>query len=472
LKAWRDRLVGDSRWTIGMFLKILARPAWRAALLSALVTAANPVRGATIESKRFDDGMVLIFISGEMVLGDEKTFANEALPHENAVVVFKSNGGNLKAGIEIGKAIRLKGFSTFVADGESCASACALAWLGGRARAMSATARVGFHAAHIQTGEQRVATSVGNALVGAYVAQLGLPERAVVYVTSAAPDEIKWLTFADAQAIGIDVKQVNVNGSQNRQPAGSASPAPASPPPGAWGQYGEWIQIFSRPTMPEAVQIANEYRRRFENTYVFRYVNGWYAVVIGPFPQGTGVGRKDALVASGVIPNDSLIARAERMADVVHGGNPLPAAPVAAAGQAQGTPAEQRARDFFMTLQARWSMDNATALATLRDAYTDPVGYYGKVLAKQTVLDEKRAFAVRWPERTYSVRPGSMNVTCEPGGRLCTVIAIVEWRAASAARGAVSNGAATYEMQFLQEGGRISIIGESATILNRSTARY
>lgn len=456
-----------------MILKTLARPAARATLVSALMAAASPVLGATIESKRFDDGMVLIFISGEMMLGDEKTFANEALPHDNAVVVFKSNGGNLKAGIEIGKAIRLKGFSTFVADGESCASACALAWLGGRARAMSATARVGFHAAHIQTGEQKVATSVGNALVGAYVAQLGLPERAVIYVTSAAPDEIKWLTFADAQAIGIDVKQVNINGSQNRPTAGAASPAPASPPPASWGQYGDWIQIFSRPTMPEAVQIAGEYKRRFENTYVFRYVNGWYAVVIGPFPQGTGVARKDALVASGAIPNDSLIARAERMAEVVHGGNPVPAASVAtAAPAARGTPAEQRARDFFSLLQSRWSMDNATALATLKDAYADPVGYYGKVLAKQTVLDEKRAFALRWPERTYAARPGSMNVTCEPGGRLCTVIAIVDWRAASAARGAVSNGAATYEMQFLQEGGRISIIGESATILNRSSARY
>ena len=340
---------------------------------------------------------------------------------------------------------------------------------------MSATARVGFHAAHVQTGDGKVATSVGNALVGAYVAQLGLPERAVIYVTSAAPDEIKWLTFDDAQAIGIDVKRVNIAGGQGQKAPGvaSAQPAtPASPQPGSWGRYGDWIQVFSRPTMLDATQIATDYKRRFDNTYVFRYVNGWYAVVIGPFPPGTGVARKDALVANGAIPNDSLIARTERMAEVVYGGTPVPAASVAAAGPAQAPSAEQRARDFFTTLQARWSMDNATALASLREAYTDPVGYYGKVLAKQTVLEEKRVFAARWPERTYAVRPGTMNATCEPGGRLCTVSAIVDWRAASTARGAVSTGTATYEMQFLQEGGRISIIGESATIQNRASARY
>lgn len=458
-----------------MMIPPLARLAMRATVLAALTTTAVPARAATIDAHRLDNETMLIFISGEMVLGDEKTFANVALPHDNAIVVFKSNGGNLRAGIEIGKAIRLKGFATYVSDGESCASACALAWLGGRSRAMSATSRVGFHAAHVQTGETKVATSVGNALVGAYVSQLGLPERAVIYVTSAAPDEIKWLTFSDAQSIGIDVRQVNLNGAPNRQAQPAvASPvqAPSSPPSGSWGQYGDWIQIFSRPTMLEATQIATEYKRRFDNTYVFRYVNGWYAVVIGPLPPGTGVARKDALVAAGVIPNDSLVARTERMAEVVYGGNPVPAASAAIAGPARSGLAEQRARDYFEMLQARWSMDNATALATLRDAYSDIVNYYGRPLEKRTVLDEKRAFVQRWPERTYSIRPGTVNVSCDADGRLCTVTGVTDWRAASAARGAVSTGAATYEMQFIQEGGRISIIGESATILNRSSARY
>ena len=51
-------------------------------------------------------------------------------------IVFNSDGGNLLAGIEIGKTIRLKSFATAVLDGLRCASACAFAWLGGSPRFM------------------------------------------------------------------------------------------------------------------------------------------------------------------------------------------------------------------------------------------------------------------------------------------------------------------------------------------------
>ena len=79
-----------------------------------------------------NDGPDIILVDGQLSIGDEKQFISAALNSENAIVVFQSPGGNLFAGIEIGKAIRLKGFSTFVPDGVQCASACALAWLGGR----------------------------------------------------------------------------------------------------------------------------------------------------------------------------------------------------------------------------------------------------------------------------------------------------------------------------------------------------
>ena len=72
----------------------------------------------------------IIFVIGDLTLGDDKQFANYALNSENAIVVFQSPGGNLLAGIEIGTAIHLKGFATFVPDSVQCASACALAWLG------------------------------------------------------------------------------------------------------------------------------------------------------------------------------------------------------------------------------------------------------------------------------------------------------------------------------------------------------
>jgi len=46
-------------------------------------------------------------------------------------VILASPGGALIAGLQIDKVIRLYHFTTFVSQGEYCASACALAWLAG-----------------------------------------------------------------------------------------------------------------------------------------------------------------------------------------------------------------------------------------------------------------------------------------------------------------------------------------------------
>jgi hypothetical protein len=155
-------------------------------------------------------GSDTITIHGDLFLGDEKKFIDVAISSTDALVVFHSHGGNLHAGMEIGKAIRLKGFSTLVPEKNLCASACALAWLGGRIRLMSETARVGFHAASSRKDGESNISSSANAVVGAYLNQIGLPTSAVVYITSAPPEGMQWLNLGDALRVGIDVKQSSV----------------------------------------------------------------------------------------------------------------------------------------------------------------------------------------------------------------------------------------------------------------------
>lgn len=142
-------------------------------------TTIESLSAASFETKPTKSGISVIFIDGPLEFGDEKEFARNAINLDNALVVFQSPGGNLRAGLEIGRAIRLKGFSTYVADNEYCASACAIAWLGGQTRMMSRTAKVGFHGAYLERNGERITTSAGNALVGAYLSQLGLPEAAM-----------------------------------------------------------------------------------------------------------------------------------------------------------------------------------------------------------------------------------------------------------------------------------------------------
>jgi hypothetical protein len=162
------------------------------------------------KSASSNGGPDIIFIVGDLRHGDEARFINVAINSGNAIVFFQSPGGNLLAGIEIGKAIRLKGFATFVPGRVQCASACALAWLGGRVRYMSNTARVGFHAAYVDAGGQPAVSSAGNALVGAYLNQLGLPAAAIIFITAAPPEGIQWLNFSDSQRYGIDVREFDL----------------------------------------------------------------------------------------------------------------------------------------------------------------------------------------------------------------------------------------------------------------------
>lgn len=117
-------------------------------------------------------------------------------------MLLKSNGGDLVTAIRIGEMVRARGFPTFVTD--TCASACTLIWLAGSQRYMSSHAGIGFHqASRRDTGE---VSGTGNALVGSYLTRLGLSYNAVLYATSAPPDDIKWMTPADARYVGIDVR--------------------------------------------------------------------------------------------------------------------------------------------------------------------------------------------------------------------------------------------------------------------------
>lgn len=161
----------------------------------------------TLASESTSTKPAIVVISGEFVDGDEKTFTRTVLQIDDAVIVFTSPGGDLSAGINIGKAIRLKQFQTLVLRNDACASACALAWLGGTKRLMQPGSQVGFHAAYNNQNGSLIESGVGNALVGSYLNQLGLPERAVTYITSPAPESIQWLSFDDALQIGIDVSK-------------------------------------------------------------------------------------------------------------------------------------------------------------------------------------------------------------------------------------------------------------------------
>src|SRR5262245_1164488 len=154
---------------------------------------------------RGDGGLHIVLISGPLQRGDSQKFFEHTKPLSRAVVVLRSPGGLLDEGLAIGEQIRQKGFASAVAESTLCASACALAWLGGRPRLMKETSRIGFHAAYVQGGSYKREIGVGNAVVGAYLTDMGFNLSVVRYVTTPGLEEIQWLSTRDAIRLGIAV---------------------------------------------------------------------------------------------------------------------------------------------------------------------------------------------------------------------------------------------------------------------------
>jgi hypothetical protein len=180
----------------------------RFSMLVCAVLAAGYAQAATISVQSAGpEKPAVVLVQGTFETGDGERFFAKIAPLTTAVVRLQSHGGSLITGIQIGEMIRMKDFHTLVPAGGRCASACALAWLGGTHRFMGPDARIGLHAASDPKSGQ--VTGVGNALLGAYLHRVGLPYSAVIYIAQAAPNSITWLSFADAKRLGIEVTLLN-----------------------------------------------------------------------------------------------------------------------------------------------------------------------------------------------------------------------------------------------------------------------
>jgi hypothetical protein len=186
----------------------------------ALMGWAFPTLAADIVREPSQNGVDIVSVRGTFAEGDDAQFRKLAATIDRAVVVLDSGGGNLQAGLEIGRAIKLRGFATAVPPSSLCASACALAWLAGSPRLLDATSKLGFHAAYRIVDGKASESGSANAVVGAYLNQLGMSEKAVIYVTSAPPEGIEWLTSDTADQVGIPFEAIKAQspGIEQQQP--------------------------------------------------------------------------------------------------------------------------------------------------------------------------------------------------------------------------------------------------------------
>ena len=287
------------------------RVPWLLALLACLVCAG--ARGAEIKLMRFPKvGLSVIAVIGEITQEDGQRFSEVAARVQGrGVVAFGSPGGSLIAGLQIGQVTRLHHFATYVADGVVCASACAFAWLSGTPRMMQEHSRIGFHAAFVETGGAKVESGVANALAGAYLNNLQLSFEAIVYVEQAHPDEITWLTIADANRLGITVRVLpsrpGREDAPEEEPSEPARPAATpAPKPRHDDTTSVLLPEMTAPEPPETAPALSQedQARRFVAEYfahwseagpeALRYFEASYSPQVAFYGQTVG---RDSLMA-------------------------------------------------------------------------------------------------------------------------------------------------------------------------------
>jgi hypothetical protein len=153
------------------------------------------------------EGRVFVDVVGKIDDGDFEAFKEKtdqigvSDPKKLVIVTLMSYGGAIGPAMQIGEWVRKRGMLTFVPGDRTCASACALIWVAGSLRTVGHTPQIGFHAAYDEdTGRE---SGAGNAVMGAYLRDLGFGYQAIHFMTHKGPTSVEWLTPDLAKEKGV-----------------------------------------------------------------------------------------------------------------------------------------------------------------------------------------------------------------------------------------------------------------------------
>ena len=174
--------------------------------LAGMTVCNSNAYAADISTRALEGGKKVILLQGEIVAGDAAKIRKIAASEEIAGILLSSQGGNLGEALEIGRIVSVSEYGTAVPSGITCASSCALIWLASSDRLAGRTARIGFHAGYVMEDNKPIQSGVGNAMVGRYLTLLNLPPAAIIFATSAKPEDMSWIDTSNPGAEGIPYK--------------------------------------------------------------------------------------------------------------------------------------------------------------------------------------------------------------------------------------------------------------------------
>lgn len=184
----------------------------RIALGIALVTKSilMPVSSAEVERHATADGTVAISIAGEIVEGDAEALRLEIQAAQSAnfsisEIQLNSIGGSLYEGTSLARIVRAKSLKTGVAEHSICASACFLVFAAGSTKTVQNGARVGVHAATMESGADTHISIKATDSMGRIAALLDVPSEIIRRMVSTPASQMFWLNEAALASMGANI---------------------------------------------------------------------------------------------------------------------------------------------------------------------------------------------------------------------------------------------------------------------------
>jgi hypothetical protein len=149
----------------------------------------------------------------------------------------------------------------------------------------------------------------------------------------------------------------------------------------------------------------------------------------------------------------------------------LPSLPHPADTTASVASREDVARNLAVAYLDAWSSPNDEALEATEGCYAPMVTFHGQVMSVRALLEEKRRFVRRWPDRRYVPRPDTLGVFCQDAAETCTVQSVFDFDAANPRTGRRARGVATLELVVSFGGSDApTIVAENSTVHGRGDA--
>lgn len=156
-----------------------------------------------------ENGPPVLVVKGDFELSDSPDHLSREVAASGArIITFDSNGGNIVAAMAYGRAIRSLGLSTFQLRATQCASACALAFVGGTVR-QADPGSIGVHQSSFSPernldGHSAVAAVQEiTAQIMTYLIEMGVDPRLLQLSLSIAKDDMRYLTASEMQAYKV-----------------------------------------------------------------------------------------------------------------------------------------------------------------------------------------------------------------------------------------------------------------------------